>query len=149
MKGISLKNNNVVKIMIILILFVMAFVACIQSPQAIGINTGYSGTDSSVFRTVAMYMDSGMMPYKDIFDHKGPLLYIYNWIGWKISQTNGIWFIELVSMFATTFFLYKIARLFTRRIWSLWAVFAALAPLSVYFQGGNFTEEYAMPIMNP
>ena len=64
-----------------------------------------TGVDSSVFRTIALQMDEGIMPYRDTFDHKGPLLYLINYVGMKISFNNGIWFIEFISFFVTLVFL--------------------------------------------
>ena len=72
---------------------------------------GKSSTDSSVFRTVAMMMDKGYMPYRDSFDHKGPLLYIIDYVGMKISYTHGIWIIEYISLFLTGMVFIGIAKL--------------------------------------
>ena len=54
-----------------------------------------TGTDSSVFRTIAFMMSKGFMPYRDSFDHKGPLLYILNWFGNDfLACGGGIWTLE-------------------------------------------------------
>ena len=68
-------------------------------------------TDSSVFKTVALMMEHGYMPYRDSFDHKGPILYIINLIGNSISQYRGIWVIEIIFLTVTFYMLYKISRL--------------------------------------
>lgn len=107
-----------------------------------------SPTDSSVFRTIAMMMDRGYMPYVDSFDHKGPFLYILEYIGYKLSPTNGIWFIELISLTATLSILYRVARLFTNKLTSFVITLLALTTLNRYFQGGNYTEEFALPFIS-
>ena len=57
----------------------LSFVFLFNSPLHPWIR-GESTTDSSVFRTVAMMMRYGYMPYRDSFDHKGPLLYIIEFL---------------------------------------------------------------------
>ena len=119
-----------------------------QSPLNIWNTAGYGGIDSSVFQTVAFYMSKGYMPYKDVFDHKGPLIYIYNWIGMQISYGRGIWLLEYVSLFITFFILYKIARLTSPPFLSALTLFISGSGLFGYFQGGNLTEEYALPFLS-
>ena len=101
-------------------------------------------TDSGVFKTVAMMMERGYMPYRDTFDHKGPLLYILNYFGNRIAGYQGIWVIELIFMTVSIFMIYKIARLSTGIMQSVIVTGASMTLLFSYFEGGNFTEEYAM-----
>lgn len=127
-----------------IVLFIFAFVFSISSPLHIWIKAEAS-TDSSVFKTVALMMENGYMPYRDSFDHKGPLIYLINFLGMKIAEYRGVWVIELVSLWATFLGMYKTARLKCGMVFSWIAVLIAAAPLFEYFQNGNFTEEYAMP----
>lgn len=128
------------------ILFLMAtFVFLLKNPLHPWID-GDTGTDSSVFKTVALMMEKGYMPYRDTFDHKGPLLYILNWLGNRISPYRGIWVIEFVTIFFTFYLIYKIAKLCCNRIFSCVTVFVSVSLLFQYFDG-NMTEEYAMPLI--
>ena len=63
------------------------------------------------------------MPYRDSFDHKGPLLFIINFLGNKISSYRGIWVFELLFMVITIFILYKIARMSCKIVTSYLSVF--------------------------
>ncbi len=101
--------------------------------------------DSGVFKTVAMMMNEGFMPYKDSFDHKGPVLYILNWIGMQISYYKGTWAIEFIFMTVSFFLLYCIARLSASILPAVLAVFISSSLLFPYFYWGNVTEEYALP----
>ncbi len=129
---------------IILFSLIFAFFFLIESPLHPW-NCGSTATDSSVFKTIALMMEKGYMPYKDSFDHKGPVLYVLNYLGNMISYYRGIWIIELLSLTITIFFMYKIARLICGIASSLIAMLTAFSLLFIYFYGGNFTEEYAMP----
>ena len=96
------------RICLLFALFCSAFVVLASSPLCPWIQ-GESTTDSSVFQTVAMMMRKGYMPYKDTFDHKGPLTYFLNYVGTLISPNYGIWCIEFVSLTITIWAIYKIS----------------------------------------
>lgn len=132
---------------ILLGLFAVTFIFMEQSPLNILLLNGNSGTDSSVFRTIAMQMKKGLMPYRDSFDHKGPLLYLYNYWGILIRQHRGIWVIEFISAFVTFASMYKIARLKCDRLQAFFVLMICISPLYGYFEGGNLTEEYALPFI--
>lgn len=108
-----------------------------------------SGKDSAVFQTVAMMMERGFMPYRDSFDHKGPLLYIINYLGKQVSPVWGLWFIEVIFMWTNLFMMYRIARLVCGHIASCGIMTLSTLPMLLhnYFEGGNFVEEYAMPFI--
>ncbi|MCD7943920.1 MAG: hypothetical protein LUH43_03400 [Clostridia bacterium] len=109
---------------------------------------GESGTDSSVFRYVAYAMSHGQIPYKDIFDHKGPLLYLINYIGYLIDEEIGVWFFEYLALLITTVFIFAISKMFCKHnLKAALTTFASLSLLCLYFEGGNLTEEYAMPLI--
>ncbi len=109
---------------------------------------GEPDIDSSVFKTVSLMMREGYLPYRDSFDHKGPLLYFINFWGDCLSAKCGVWIFELLSLSVTVFAMYRIAKLFCKSLSAAVAVFVALSMLFVYFEGGNFTEEYAMPFIS-
>ena len=138
---ISLKKyENVISA---IIACVVSFVFLTKSPLH-PFRNGDISTDPSVFKTVAMMMKKGYMPYKDSFDHKGPLLYIINYFGSLIAEYRGVWVFEFIFMCITLWMMYKTARLFCNMAFSTLATVTAATALFEYFQGGNFTEEYAM-----
>lgn len=104
-------------------------------------------TDSGVFQYVAMEMQQGKMPYLDTFDHKGPLIYVINFLGRMISQDFGLWLFELTAIAVALLYSYRIARLCVEPLPSLFAVGLLAFPLVGYLQAGNFSEEYALPLI--
>lgn len=145
-RSYKLKNRiscNVENLICLFVMSIGAFLFLQKSPLHpwLGANTG---TDSSVFKTVALMMERGYMPYRDSFDHKGPLLFIINFLGNKISSYRGIWVFELLFMVITIFILYKIACMSCKIVTSYLSVFLSISLLFIYFDGGNLTEEYAM-----
>lgn len=132
-----------ITLLILCFLFLLAFMVVMKSPVNLWKN-GDAGNDSSIFRYVGLEMAKGGMPYRDSFDHKGPLIFIINCLGIKISYYRGVWLIELVSLFITFCMTYKTARLLCGRLTSMAVVSVTSAALFDYFKGGNMTEEYAM-----
>ena len=57
-----------------------------MSPLNPFVSNAVPGQDSSVFIYVGNILKRGLMPYKDTFDHKGPLLYLLEYAGLFISE---------------------------------------------------------------
>ena len=70
--------------------------------------------DEICYRIVSKGLLSGKIPYRDLFDHKGPLLYFIYALGMLITggSSFGIWIVFALINSASFFFLYKSARLF-------------------------------------
>lgn len=136
-------NRRQEVILTVLMILLGTFLFLLYSPVH-PLVEGCTGTDSSVFKTVALMMEKGYMPYRDSFDHKGPLLFILNFVGNKISYYVGVWFIEYLFLAIAFYAIYMIARLFCN-IWQSMAIFfIAMILMCGYFEEGNLTEEYAM-----
>ena len=145
--SITINYKKIIKHISVFLIFAFAtFLFLLKSPSHIWVNSE-PFTDSNVFRTVAFEMKDGAVPYKDTFDHKGPLTYFINYIAFIINPQNGIFYIELITIFFIFVFLYTIARLKCNSFFSVAASFIAFAPLFTFFEGGNFTEEFALPFI--
>lgn len=148
-KPYTLKNivqSNIENLICLFVMTIVAFLFLLKSPLHPWLGSN-AAIDSSVFKTVALMMEHGYMPYKDSFDHKGPLLFIINFWGNKISSYRGVWVFEFLFMVVTLFMLYKIARMSCKIVTSYISTFLAISLLFSYFNGGNLTEEYAMAFM--
>lgn len=142
----NIKKFNIKNLWILLIFVLFTFIFLLNSPSHIFGNKEPL-TDSSVFKTVALMMDNGYLPYRDSFDHKGPYIYFINLLGMHISYDNGIWILEFINLLITLYALYKIARLKCNEIFSVVISLLSASQLAIYFQGGNLTEEFAMPFI--
>ncbi len=100
------------------------------------------GGDSSIFVTLGRALLSGKVPYVDIFDHKGPMIFFINAFPQLFSRTvTAVWVQEVVLLF---FSLLLIARM-TGRMELRFALPAQLVYLAFFgllIDGGNYTEEY-------
>ena len=104
----------------------------------------FPDTDSSAFLLIGQSMWRGIFPYTDIFDHKGPLLYVINWLGMSMGFT-GVWIIELVFMLVSTWLCYRCARRFFSEAASFWGTFAVFLASVSWYQGGNLTGVWSLP----
>jgi hypothetical protein len=108
--------------------------------------------DANVYMGVARALRHGLMPYRDVFDHNGLLLYLINYVATLLSPENLTGIYLILSVFLATFlwYGYRIARMLLAKLPALVATFPLLI-FSVgnrsFFQGGGSTEEYLMPCL--
>ena len=127
-------------------LVLIALCVCMTSPLN-PLSGGVPQTDSSAFLTIAQGILRGKLPYVDFFDHKGPLIYFINAIGLSMGGLIGVWLLEWFFMFVSVCFAYKTARFFSGKMVSFLAAGFSFIVLSRFLQGGNLTEEYALPFI--
>ncbi len=140
------KKNSKIDCLSYLGVLLTAFVVSLQSNSNIFVYRE-QGVDSSVFQYVAKMMKLGFLPYKDTFDHKGPLLYLINVAGLSVNSKWGIWLVELIFLSVTFIFMYKSFRLWSGRLLSLLTLLISFSSFGDYMYGGNFTEEYSLPFI--
>ena len=70
--------------------------------------------DANAFFTVGKGIFNGKVPYKDLFEQKGPLLYLIYGIGYLISHRTflGVFIIEVIIFGGGLYYLFKTLRLF-------------------------------------
>lgn len=92
---------------------------------------------------------NGKIPYKDVWDQKGPVIYYINAIGLLVSHGSqwGVVFLEFLSLFSAVSLGYIVM---SRSFGRIPAFFASILWLFYFFDlvqyGGNLTEEYGLPL---
>ena len=111
----------------------------------------YIRIDSGVFLYIGKMMHRGYVPYLDVFDHKGIILYWIQYFGMFLSPGKyiglGVWLIEIIHYFVFILFIYLLVRLFIKQKLFIYTIILTIALLSgnhVYV-GGNLTETYSLP----
>ena len=105
-------------------------------------------TDSSVFLYIGEQILDGAVPYRDIWDHKGPLVYYINALGQTLTPESrwGVWWLEVSAVGAAAW----LGFILMRRAYGLRAaIFGSVAwilALQAVIDGGNLVEEYALPL---
>lgn len=104
------------------------------------------GYDSSWYSTVGRAVVAGMVPYKDLFDLKGPAFFFYEAFGQLFfSGRNGVFFIQCISGAASAVLMYNIARRLLSRSLAFTALLLFYFPYVYLLWGGNTVEELFMP----
>ena len=71
------------------------------------------GMDSTIYKTIGLGILEGKIPYRDLFDHKGPMVFYINALGQLImSGRMGIFLLQIISLSFAVLFIYKTSRLF-------------------------------------
>lgn len=107
--------------------------------------------DANALLTMGKSLMHGQVLYRDVFDHKGPFVYLAYGLGWAVSQQGflGVWLLEVACF-----------TVFLRCSWHIMALYGgaawatlSLAPLgalvlhSASFTHGGSAEELVLPLM--
>ena len=123
----------------------MAVISAVLVPSRMLLSTG-PPDDSSVFAYIGWAMHRGLMPYRDIWDHKGPLLYYLQFVGISLhpASTLGIGVLELLAWSFAFFLLYRVIASFASYRMSLGITFLSCVFATRFAEGGNLTESWAL-----
>lgn len=125
-------------------LIALAFLV-VMSPTTSIYNSVYGG-DSAIFRVIGSALRDGQELYVDVWDHKGPSLFFIEWFGQLIYPGRvGIFVLQVIALTVSLFLVMSIARRFTSRVGTAGVLVLVLAVLSFTFEGGNLSEEFALP----
>ena len=107
------------------------------------------GHDAGIFAGIGHAMSEGRILYTEIWENKGPLLYFINLLGISLNYYHGIYWLELLSIFITLLYCFKSALYITKNNWiSLLAVLFTSLIYIFTLEGGNLSEEYALPFLS-
>ena len=110
------------------------------------VNMTLPSRDSGVFLYVGWRFLNGGIPYRDVWDHKPPLIYFVDALGLKLSPNSlwGVWFLQFIFIFFTILIIYRLLN-------KEFGIYSAIAGTIVLISGlltilerGNITEEYAL-----
>lgn len=121
---------------------------CTKSSPGYAIN---DWCDANIYLTIGKGMTQGKVVYRDLYDHKGPLLYVLHAVAALISFQDffGVYVVEIVQTAFFLFYCYRIIRLFgySKSAWLLLPVIAVGVYASYSFAEGDSAEEMCLPFM--
>lgn len=123
----------------------MAVISAVLVPSRMLLQTGPQD-DGPVFAYIGWAMKRGLMPYRDIWDHKGPLLYYLQFAGFSLSpnSTIGIGVLELIAFSIGFFLLYRVIASFASRLVGIGTAVFSVAFILHFYGGGNMTESWSL-----
>ncbi|WP_296559548.1 hypothetical protein [uncultured Acetobacterium sp.] len=105
-------------------------------------------SDSAIFLLIGKGITAGHIPYVDLFDHKGPVMFFIQALGWWIWPNRfGNFLVQWLFMGVNLVLIFKMGRLFLEKKCCWVPVAFFLLILAATFEGGNLTEEYSLPLL--
>lgn len=145
------QKNTCKKILTILYLFVISVgFVLLFSYSTSPLYPFFYGNDPAHFMTVGKAWANGRIPYRDIFDHKGPIIYFIDMIGFTLVNNgkNGIFIIQIFLMFLTSCAAFKIINDFTNsNFTSILGSLVFLFVIKINYTTGNTVEEICLPFL--
>jgi len=107
----------------------------------------YPGRDSGIFLYIGALILKGKIPYRDVWENKGPLIFYLNALAlWSSGGSRwGVWLLEFIFLFAASWLAYLLLKRMTNSTAALVGTFVFITAAGNTLQGGNFSEEYALP----
>ena len=107
-----------------------------------------SSGDSAVFQIVGKYWSKGSLPYADLWDLKGPIIYFIDCIGYMLTNSaTGIFIIQWLCLGITLYIMYSMLRKEFKAQPSCFLLLLPVVSFAANTWGGNCVEEYALPLM--
>lgn len=107
--------------------------------------------DANCFFTVGKSMVHGILPYKELFEQKGPLLFLIYGLGSLITPTSfhGVFIFEVLSFTVFNYYILKLLNEFISSKYSLLTLLIvdALIVSRIYFVQGGSAEEFCLPYL--
>ncbi|EGV12739.1 conserved domain protein [Streptococcus infantis X] len=124
------------------------FTVLVWLTMVTSVKKGIPFSDASIFEYFGYAMNNGELMYANLFDHKGPVIFIVNYLGYLIGGSLGI---KLLYLFCTFFFFvisFLISKLFTGNKQSILVLFLIFWSMNYFFDGGWSLEGYILPLIS-
>jgi len=117
-----------------------------QSPLSI-VGNGVPAHDSGIFIYISWELLHGKILYKDLWDHKGPIIFLLDALGLVLGggSPQGVWLIEILSLTISGYLGFKVLSSVFKVRAALFGTIIWLITLISILEQGNLTEEYALP----
>ena len=143
-----MKQQTCTRLLGCVLLSILLMTVCSMASPLFPLHTG---VDQNCFLTVGKAMLSGTVPYRDLYEQKGPLLYgLHALAAWMDS--NGFFGVYLLEILNLTWMLWlycKIAGLFLpERLHFPAAALSGFVTVTAYcFSRGDNAEEFCLPLV--
>lgn len=146
-RSISIMNTKIKNWLFIAITGLLTMLICTKSSPLYPTN---DWVDANCYMTIGRGILAGRMPYRDLFDHKGPLIYLLHAAAAIISDTSfmGVFIFEIIACTATLWLFYVLLKRYVpdAPVWSV-PVISVLIYSSESFCHGDSAEEFCLPLI--
>jgi Dolichyl-phosphate-mannose-protein mannosyltransferase len=104
------------------------------------------GRDGGIFLYIGSLILKGKIPYVDVWENKGPLVFYINAFGLFLAHGSrwGVWLLEFLFLFSAACMGYLLIKNLMGSIPALVGTFVWVNAAAMVLQGGNFSEEYSL-----
>lgn len=106
------------------------------------------GGDSAIFQVVGKYWVQGYLPYVDLFDHKGSLIFFVNALGYMIHPRTGVMVPQIISLYLSCLFVWRAMELYSRGAWKIFFLLLTLIYYAAHYEEGNHVSEYSLVFLS-
>lgn len=124
------------------------FMILVWLSMTTSVRKGLALYDASIFEYFGYAMNHGQMMYTNLFDHKGPFIFIFNALGYFIAGPLGIKALYLLSIYLFFYWTYHISRLFSSKTISILVNAIVFIIFENFFEGGWGLEGYVLPCIS-
>ncbi len=114
-----------------------------SSPKA----KGFWGYDAAIFQVVGRGWAKGYLPYRDIFDHKGPFIFLIYMISNLIDEDMGIFLLSEFALGLSLVFAAKIGKCIAGKRGLVFCPLATILFLPIFMDEGALTEDFCLPFL--
>lgn len=143
----KLKNYNENDLIVIILLgFFTFFVLSTHSNSPWSYRIPWVDSDGFLYSGWAMKRGEKM--YLDFWDHKGPYLYMIEWLGYLICNSQiGVWYIEFVVVYISLIVGYYLNKRYINKFLAFVSILFGYTYLIFYLGNGNYSETYTLPLI--
>lgn len=133
-----------------IILFIISFITLfLFSVSTSPLYNDFYMDDSAIFISTAESVLNGNVLYRDIFDHKGPVLFFIQILGQIIFEGKiGIFIIQVISLFIALIFINKTLNLINKNSKNIISILFGLVFFVYTMEEGNTSEELSLPFIS-
>ncbi len=128
----------------VLFFFILSFISLSVFAYSISPFTIGEGYDSCVFKQMGLIILQGKIPYIDLFDHKGPILYYINALGLWIGDRWGLFMLNVLNLTFVFYLWILTIRHYVRGFRSYIILFIILPLFVLVLDEGNMTEHWSL-----
>ena len=145
------KSNRPINWLVWLLCLSLAFLFLLIATKSSPLYPLNDWTDPNTYFTLGKGMMNGRVPYRDLFEHKGPLLFFLHGLAYTVSHTSflGVYLVEAIAFTLFLYFSVKALSLFVHKQYALLTLpFVTVAVLNMRsFAHGDTAEEFVLPFL--
>ena len=149
MRLFFLRNKNkIFRLLYCLVISFLVLMICSKNSFLYPFN---NWVDENAFFTVGKAWGHGLIPYRDLFEQKGPVLFLIFTLASSISSKTfiGVFIFEIISFTIFLYYVIKIINLFINKnlTYLFLPLIAVFITSSSFFAHGGSAEEFCLPLL--